>query len=279
MPEGSRGAWPQAGTSQPARATRVLIVGGLDPSGGAGVTVDESAVRDQGCQCELVLTARTDQDDREVRTIGARDPHDWLEEALASFAAGSVHALKFGLLPGREHVTHAAQLVRALRERSPEMPVIVDPVLASSSGHEFLDAPARAALCAELASLGVVLTPNLPEAARLVGAGSERLAQLVTEPGARLAVAQELLALGARGVVLKAGHGAEQPARELVLEPGSDPVWLEQERLPGGGIRGSGCRHASVLACGLALGEHLPTSARRAATYVAGCIRAAATNY
>jgi len=275
LPEGKFGARLRSDTLDRGRAARVLVVGGLDPSGAAGVTADGAALDDHGGTWDAVLTARTDQDDRQVRSVGARDPDDWLEEARSVSSRGRVDALKLGLLPGAEHVRRAARLVEDLRERWPDLPVVVDPVVASSSGFEFLDETAQATLCTELLAREVVLTPNLPEAVQLVGGDAQQLAELTTEPPARLPVARRLLEMGARAVVLKGGHGTGDLALDLVLENGSDAVWVEQERQVGNGIRGSGCRHASVLAWGLASGADMATAARRAASYVAACIRAA----
>jgi len=200
------------------------------------------------------------------RSLGARDPGAWLAEARAELVAPP-GALKFGLLPGAEHVRAAARLVGEL---APRTPVVVDPVLAASGGEELLDARGVEALLAELVARGVVLTPNLPEAARLSGCD---LAQLEREPEARVDAARRLCAAGARAVVIKGGHDALDPVRDLVLERGAEPVWLLHARAPALRLHGSGCRFASALAAGLARGAPPAAAARAAGEWVAALVR------
>jgi hydroxymethylpyrimidine/phosphomethylpyrimidine kinase len=246
-----------------ARAPRVLVVAGHDPSG-AGLDADLDALRAFPVEALAIASARTDQDEHGVRAIGARDPEAWLCEALSA-ADERVGALKLGLLPGAEHVEAAARLVDLLRERwGDTLPVVLDPVLAASSGGRFLDARAVERLRTRLLAGGVVVTPNLPEAAELAGMEEHVLAERL---GAREAAARALLALGARAVVLKGGHGREDPALDLVLDR-DGARWLAHPRLPGAKLRGSGCRFASALAAGLALGAPLDEAAERAAELV-----------
>lgn len=247
-------------------APRVLVVAGHDPSG-AGVDADRDALGAHAVEVLVVETARTDQDDRGVRAVGARDPAVWSSEARVHIRRG-IAGLKFGLLPGAEHVARAAALVAGLR-RASSAPVVVDPVIAASSGARFLDDAAVEALRGELLGLDVVVTPNLPEAAELARVP---LRTLEHDLAARVDVARLLLGLGARAVVLKGGHGAEDPVRDLVLAAGEAPVWLAHPRTAGGTLRGSGCRFASHLAGSLALGIPLAAAARAAGERVAARI-------
>jgi hydroxymethylpyrimidine/phosphomethylpyrimidine kinase len=243
----------------------VLVVGGHDSSGGAGVGADREAIEAAGARALVVVSAWTVQDERGVHELGATPPDDWLREARAHLGP-RIGALKFGLLPG----AGALRAARELTEELPrELPVVLDPVLASSSGTRFHDSAGLAALRRELLPAGLVWTPNLPELAELCGAD---FARLVETPEDRLSAAHQLLAAGARGVVVKGGHGREQPLLDLVLEVSGREHWLEHARLPGAGMRGSGCRFASALAVHLALGRALPAAAAEAACFVAGRI-------
>jgi hydroxymethylpyrimidine/phosphomethylpyrimidine kinase len=246
------------------RPPRVLVVAGRDPSG-AGVDADRDALSSLALSADFVVTAETDQDDRGVRSMGARDPAQWGSEADERAARG-ISALKLGLLPGTAHVARAARLVARLPGGTH---VVLDPVIAASSGARFLDTAGVEALRGELLGAGVIVTPNLPEAAELARVP---LAELARDPAARIDAARVLLGLGAAGVVLKGGHGHENPVRDLVLVPGFRPVWSEHPRTPGGGIRGSGCRFASRLAGELALGTPLDRAAQAAGEFVAGRI-------
>lgn len=250
---------------------RLLIVAGHDPSRGAGIDADRESARELAIEPLVVITAFTDQDDGSVRAIGAREPDEWLREAL-ELARGGVDAVKFGLLPGAQHITAAAELARALRQRSkPPIPIVVDPVIESSSGVSFLDDAALRALRQELVVQGIVLTPNIPEAARLTG---RPLLELTHDPERRIDAARELHRLGAAAVIIKGGHGTEDPIRDLIASSDGTIAWNEHPRVPGGGIRGSGCRYATRLAAELALGRSLAESAHAAGQYVARLIRA-----
>jgi hydroxymethylpyrimidine/phosphomethylpyrimidine kinase len=249
---------------------RLLIVAGHDPSG-AGIDADLASVADLEVEPVPIVTARTDQDEHGLRSIGARAPAAWLAEARAA-SRGGVGALKLGLLPGVEHVRAAAELVRELRARDERMPIVLDPVLAASSGGRFLEEEAVEALRAELIALGLIVTPNVPEAAELtmLPAGPLRDSLL-----ARLEAARLLVGLGAAAVVLKGGHGSEEPVHDLVIEADGDFRWIDHPRVTGGKVRGSGCRFATRLAARLALGGRLVESAAEAGTHVAERIRAA----
>lgn len=240
----------------------VLAIGGTDSSGGAGLDADRDAA---DLRLEVVVTAATEQSDEQVFALGERDPDTWLFEALSSMAVDNPGAIKFGLLPGAEHVRAALSVIDQVRFEDPSLPIVVDPVLASSSGGAFL-APSDAAL---LLTRQVILTPNLPEAAALMGAP---LALLQADHGARLAAAATLLSRGLAAVVLKGGHASEERCSDLLLAQGQAPVWHRHPRQAGAGIRGSGCRFATALACQLARGAALPQALPAAAALVAARI-------
>ncbi len=246
-----------------------MLVGGHDPTGAAGVDVDRATAAAFEVEACVVVTAETDQDDAEVRALGARPAEVWSAE-LSRAAENGLEGLKFGLLPGAAAVAAAAAVVRGLRTAQPELPVVVDPVLAASSGGVFLDGAGVAVLCSELLACGVVLTPNLPEAARLTGADPGELAS----QAGRLRAGRALLALGARAVLLKGGHAHGAVVQDLVLAQGAEALWVEHPRVRGA-LRGTGCRFATGLTAGLARGLSLVEAARAASAFVAAEIRAA----
>ena len=244
----------------------VLCIGGTAPNG-PGLAADEEAVLAAGGRFACAATAHTQQDEAGVQELGARPGWQWRYEALAALAVENPGALKTGLLPGVEHLTELRGLLGQLRFDAPGLPWVLDPVVAASSGHVFLDAGALEVLLG-LLELGPVVCPNLGEAAALTGVALE---VLVEDPAARLLAAQRLLERGAEGVVLKAGHGAEDPLRELVWARGEGPRWLARPRVAGS-IRGSGCRHAAHLATGLAKGLPLERAADEAGRWVASLL-------
>lgn len=255
-----------------AQPGRVLVVAGHDPSG-AGVEADRAALADLELEPRIVVTAWTEQTSSALLALGARSVAEWRAEARAELDP-ALRALKFGLLPGRAHVRAAAELVAEARIGMPrELFAVVDPVLSSSSRGRFLDDEGAAEYVRTLLPAGVVLTPNLDELAELAGAEREALG---VDLDARLAAARELLERGARALVVKGGHGAEDPVRDLVLEPGSPALWLAHPRVAGGKLRGSGCRFATRLAGRLAQGWSLARGAEEASEYVSGLVQRAA---
>jgi len=245
-------------------APRLLVVSGHDPSG-AGVDADRQALAGLPVDARFVVTAWTKQDAGGLHEIGARGAGSWIPEARRELP---VAALKFGLLPGREHVRAAAELVQEAREgASGTCWLVVDPVLASSSGGRFLDALAAREYLSSLVPANVVLTPNLDELAELTGTDPEILVQ---DPPARIQPARSLLEQGALAVIVKAGHGTEDPARDLVLVAGEPEIWVEHPRIAGGKVRGSGCRFATRVAANLALGAGLVRATRDASEHVLG---------
>ncbi len=253
-------------TSPAARVPLVLVVAGHDPSygpeGGAGIDADREAAEHFGAQARCVVTAWTDQDGERVRSIGARPVEEWLGEARAALAPPPA-AVKSGLLPGASAVRGFATLLDELDRRA-LVPVVVDPVLAASGGEVFLDGEGTEALLAELLPRGVLLTPNLPEAARLAGLA---LAELALERAARIAAAERLCERGARAVLLKGGHGQGPLVEDLVLERGQEPRWFVHPRVEGR-LHGSGCRYASAVAAQLARGLDLNSAAQAAGAWI-----------
>ena len=248
---------PKSATSS--EPTRLLIIAGRDSSGGAGVVADIEAAKWAGVSARVVVTAEIRQGSEGLVELGARPPREWVEEASRALEDG-IEAVKFGLLPGAEHVEAAARLLGEIEER---VPVVVDPVLAPSLGGRFLDDLGVLALREELLPRGCVLTPNILEAAEL----TERSLKLLMEsPEARVEAAEELIERGAGGVLMKGGHAAGELA-ELVYEPGREPVWLRLERRSGA-LRGTGCRHATAVAASLAKGVGLSEAAEVSSAWI-----------
>jgi hydroxymethylpyrimidine/phosphomethylpyrimidine kinase len=257
---------PKSATSS--EPLRLLVVAGRDSSGGAGVDADLEAVRWGGASAVIVVTAETQQGAEGLLELGARPPREWAREAELALESG-VDAIKIGLLPGAEHVEAASQLIQKVRGMAEEIPVVVDPVLAPTLGGRFLDERGVEALKEVLLPAGCILTPNLSEAAELTGRSSSLLME---HHQARIEAAEQLLELGATGVLLKGGH-AEGELLELICEPGADPKWLHLERRSGS-LRGTGCRHSTAVAVSLARGHGLLEAADAASAWIGSLIGA-----
>jgi hydroxymethylpyrimidine/phosphomethylpyrimidine kinase len=236
----------------------VLSIAGSDSGGGAGIQADLKAFARCGVHGMTAITAITAQNTIGVEAVEQISPETIVAQVHAVAEDIGVDAVKVGMVgtaPTVAAVVEALSLVG-------DAPVVVDPVMVSESGAPLLDQEAREALIADLLPLATVVTPNIPEARALSGAG---------EGAGQEELARAVLALGPRAVVVTGGH------REEVVDlffDGGEPVELHGERHPDGAAHGSGCTHSSALAAFLARGES-PLEAARRARDIAGAAVAA----
>ncbi len=237
----------------------VLSIAGSDSGGGAGIQADLKAFARCGVHGMTAIAALTAQN-----TVGVTGVHpvpgDFIVAQVKAVAEDiGVDAVKIGMLG-------TAETVRAVREAlellEPDTPVVLDPVMVAESGAVLLDEPARAAIVEELLPRATVITPNVPEARVLAGAGGGG------EPdgGDVEWLARRLHDLGPAAVVVTGGHRDE--ATDLFFD-GERFERIPGERYPDGAAHGSGCTHSSALAAHLALGDS-PLEAARAARRIAG---------
>ncbi len=231
---------------------RVLVVAGLDPSGGAGLLADLEALRAVGAAGWAVATALTAQGPGGGGEVRATTP-DFLRAQLDALVGGRerARAVKTGMLGT---AALAWELAERLSESPlPRVPLVVDPVLLATSGAPLLDlagdTPADA--LAPLLVRARLVTPNLPELAALTG-------QDVSTDGEAIRAARTL---PARAVLVKGGHRAGAPV-DLLVE-GRRVIRLAGRRRAGT-ARGTGCRLASAIAGLLAAGVSLEEAVRGA---------------
>lgn len=160
-------------------------------------------------------------------------------------------------------------VIRAVAEglRGRGLPVVLDPVMVARSGDRLLAADAIAALRSELLPLATVLTPNLPEAADLLGQPP------APGLGAREAQGHALLALGPAWVLMKGGHAEGPVCTDLLMGP--DPQRLTAPRIATRNTHGTGCTLSAAIAAGLAQGMTVPQAVTQAHSYLQGAIAAA----
>ena len=228
----------------------VLIIAGLDSSTGAGLVRDLAVMADHGIAARVAATAVTAQDEAGGCII---HPVPAALVAAQIRAAGPLRAAKLGMLT-------SASIVEAIAGALPDVPFVLDPVLATSAGAVLLDATGRAAMITRLIPRAALITPNLPEAAILTG--------LAPDTGLD-SIATAFFALGAKAVLLKGGHASGPEAVDWLLRPGGDPLRLAALRKPGT-RRGTGCTLASAIAARLARGDDLATACAEAKHYLNG---------
>jgi hydroxymethylpyrimidine/phosphomethylpyrimidine kinase len=239
---------------------RVLTIAGSDSGGGAGIQADLKTMLALGVHGMSVVTAVTAQNSLGVQGYWELAPTA-VDQQLASVIDDiGVDAVKTGMLATAEIVGVVAKRVRDVTA-----PVVVDPVCVSKHGDALLVPEAVDAMRSELLPIATVVTPNLPEAARLTGVD-------VTDAVTQRRAADALLSLGPRWVLVKGGHlGGD--AVDLLTD-GDTVVELRAPRLDNTHTHGTGCTLASAIASYLARGDDVPTAASRAKEFVTEAIRA-----
>lgn len=240
-----------------------LTIAGSDSSGGAGIQADLKTFSALGVYGASALTALTAQNTQGVRAIHAVPPETIRAQIDAVFEDLDVRAVKIGMV-GTEAAAHA--IADAL-ERWSEPPVVLDPVMVAGSGDSLLDEGAEEAIRARLVPLAALVTPNLGEAAKLLGE------ETAADEDAMRAQAERLVALGARAALVKGGHGKGREAVD-VLWDGAKHTRLAAPRIDTRNTHGTGCTLSSAIAAGLAKGLALEEAARRAKAYLTAALQA-----
>jgi hydroxymethylpyrimidine/phosphomethylpyrimidine kinase len=235
----------------------VLVIAGSDSSGGAGIVRDLRALADFGVEALCAITAVTAQTHEHVLSVHHVPQEIVRAQIHSALESRPIAAIKIGMLGTRETVNAVADCLT----RQASIPLVLDPVLLSSSGGVLLDEGGRQAMRARLFPLAMLLTPNIPEAASLCGTAP------ATSPEALIAQARTLRAAGVRAVLLKGGHAEGDEAADLLLTEQDEPKWLSSPRLDSR-CRGTGCALASAIAAGLATGASVEPACRSAKRYV-----------
>jgi len=236
-----------------------LTIAGTDSGGGAGVVADLKTFEAHGLwgTCAVVaVTAQNTVGVQAFETVSA----DLVTAQIASVAGDiGVDAAKTGMLASADLVRAVAAAVGAAGIRR----LVVDPVLVSKHGASLLADDAVDALRRHLLPLATVVTPNLPEASRLVGFE-------VADRDAMVAAGRALVAMGPRVALVKGGHLGGDASPDCVVVAGrAEPVWLEGPRHPGRHTHGTGCVLSAALCAELARGMD-PADACVAARHFCG---------
>jgi hydroxymethylpyrimidine/phosphomethylpyrimidine kinase len=243
---------------------RVLVVAGSDSGGGAGIQADIKTITALDAFAMTAITALTAQDTNGVWGIHDVPPAFVRQQMGVVLADLGADAIKTGML----HTPDVIEaVVETLREAGSTAPLVVDPVMSAKSGDSLISAEATSTLVRELIPAATVLTPNLPEASILVGRPIRSIPDMA-------AARDDLLALGAKHVLLKGGHLTGDRVRDLLFGPGETQVF-ESPRIESKHTHGTGCTLASAIAAGLAQGLAVEASTARARDYVMAAIRGA----
>ena len=247
------------------RYVRVLSIAGSDSGGGAGIQADLKTFSALGCYGMTAITAITAQNTLGVRAIHGI-PVDMLRAQIDAVAEDiGVDAVKIGML----HTPDVVRVVVKAIARHQMLQVVLDPVMVATSGDRLMAQDTVEVLVQELFPLSTVVTPNLDEAALLLGRaidGADALDEAATA----------LLALGAPAVLLKGGHLPGDTVTDVLALAGGGRLRLQSPRIATHNGHGTGCTLSSAIACHLALGLPLPQAVEQARSYILGAIAAGA---
>jgi hydroxymethylpyrimidine/phosphomethylpyrimidine kinase len=236
---------------------RVLSIAGSDSGGGAGIQADLKAFAACGVHGMTAITAVTAQNTVAVQAVYPLPPQAILDQVRAVAQDIGVDAVKIGMLGSAETIDAVERALSFVGAA----PVVLDPVMVAESGARLLDDDAQEALRTRLLPLATVVTPNVPEAARLTG---------LPEGAEAADLARAVHALGPQVAVVTGGHRAQAID---VFYDGERLVEIAGERHPGGAAHGSGCTHSAVLAAQLARGLDPLAAARQAKAIAAEAVR------
>jgi hydroxymethylpyrimidine/phosphomethylpyrimidine kinase len=235
----------------------VLVIAGSDSSGGAGLMRDLRTLTDFNVAALCAVTAVTAQSNTQLTATHHIPPHVVRQQIEAAVATRKIGAIKIGMLGTRATVE---AVIASLPSRN-TIPIVLDPVLLSSSGGVLLDDDGVTAMREQLLPRVTLVTPNIPEAATLLH-----------EPAAVTEIdmsgqAERILHLGPQAVLVKGGHASGDVALDLLLTT-TDPLLRLTAARVSTSMRGTGCALASAIAAALALGLPLAEACRRAKHYV-----------
>jgi len=233
-----------------------LTIAGSDSGAGAGIQADLKTFAAFGVYGLSVVTAITAQNTVGVRAVQEVDVAV-IEQQLDAVAEDfPIAALKTGMLSSAAIIDAVARGVRRRRLTN----IVVDPVMVAKSGDRLLREDAVAALRERLLPLATVVTPNLPEAETLAGFPIRSMAD-------RLRAGKGILALGPQAVVLKGGHGWEDPVVDLFIDATGQQEF-RAPRVPGTSTHGTGCTFSAAITASLARGLPLARAVGDARQYL-----------
>jgi hydroxymethylpyrimidine/phosphomethylpyrimidine kinase len=246
-----------SGTGQGGRTAIALTIAGSDSSGGAGIQADLKTFTALGVYGAAVITALTAQNTRGVtgvEPVSAAFVFAQIEAVLSDLAVG---AIKSGMLANADIVEAVARILRA----APSRPLVVDPVMVATSGDVLLAPDAVEAVKRDLMPLATLVTPNLAEAAWLLGV---KMAETEAEAAEQ---ARALLAFGCKAVLVKGGHGSGETAVDILCDSAGTERF-ERPRIDTPHTHGTGCTLSAAVAALMAQGAGLREAVGRAKTFV-----------
>lgn len=242
----------------------VMTVAGSDSGGGAGIQADIKTITLLGSYAASALTALTAQNTRTVTSIHGLPSSFVIDQIKTVLSDIPIDVIKTGML-------HTPAIISAVAEffssREPVLPLIIDPVMIATSGAALMEREAINIFREQLIPQAYLLTPNIPEAERLLG----RLIQTESEMEQ---AARDLYAFGAANILVKGGHLSGRKSTDILFD-GKEIHHFTTDRLFTTSTHGTGCSYASAIATYLAQGEPLKIAVEKAKEFITTAIRLA----
>lgn len=245
----------------------VLTIAGSDCSGGAGIQADIKTITAHKMYAMSAVTALTAQNTTGVSSIFESTPDCVGQQLDCIFSDIGPDAVKIGMVSNAEIITVIAEKLLFYSAAN----IVIDPVMASTSGRDLLLENAVKTLINKLLPLGDVITPNIPEAELLSGIKIESGVNEFTRQN--MIKAADIISNMTRGAVLIKGGHLECSADDLLYFEGV-ARWFTSVRIDNPNTHGTGCTLSSAIACGLAAGLTIENSIHQAKAYVTGALKA-----
>lgn len=245
----------------------VLSIAGSDSGGGAGIQADLKTFSSLGVYGATAITAITAQNTQGVHSQFALPPQMVYDQIIAVMEDIHPSVIKIGMLSNLQVTTAVAE---ALKRYS--IPIILDPVMVSSSGHRLLSAEAQEVLKERLLPMAQLVTPNIPEMEAL----SDMPLLTISD---KYNAAKHLLSLGVQSVLLKGGHEEGEVKVDILYQKSPQGIItcsFSSDTLNTRNIHGTGCTLSSAIAAYMARGLALKEAISSAKIYITEAIKAGA---
>lgn len=227
-----------------------LSIAGSDPSGGAGIQMDLKTFAKTGVWGMAVITALTAQNASRVTGSWPMDPETVREQIMTVLEDMTPGAIKTGMLANTD-------IIQAVTEEVPkEVPLIIDPVMISTSGYQLIDDDAIRSLIDQLIPKAFLITPNIPEAEILSDMNT------ISSDDDMIQAGERILDLGAEYVMVKGGHRNGKNAKDILISQ-KKTMYFTSPRLPYS-VHGSGCAFSAAITGYLACNNDIESSCKKA---------------
>ncbi|MBL1420695.1 MAG: bifunctional hydroxymethylpyrimidine kinase/phosphomethylpyrimidine kinase [Alphaproteobacteria bacterium] len=239
-----------------------LTIAGSDSGGGAGIQADLKTFSAHGVFGASVITAITAQN-----TLGVRAVHEVPADIVAAQLEAvlddlDVRAIKIGMLFSAKVIDIVVEILR-----DKKIPIVLDPVMIAKSGDRLLQDSAVNSMVEKLFPLADLLTPNLPEAAVLLGIKAAKNNDEMQLQAAGL------LAFGSKSILLKGGHGLGDICTDILTFEHGEMLKLDAPRINTKNTHGTGCTYSAAIAANLAKGLNLKAGVVNAHGYLQQAIK------